>query len=81
MTILRNYDAGRLLRAYQTAVSCSLSGQAEEYISYGYRHLIGGDVIVRGGNVVLYGLMDCIREEGRILSHVVKYTHAVQEMR
>ena len=69
VTILRSYDAGKLLRAYQTAVSCSLSGQAmaEEYISYGYRHLIGGDVIVRDGNVVLYGLMDCIREEGKNL--------------
>ena len=69
VTILRSYDAGRLLRAYQVAVSCSLSGQAmaEEYISYGYRHLIGGDVIIRGGNVILYGLMDCIREEGKNL--------------
>ena len=69
VTILRSYDAGRLLRAYQAAVSCSLSGQAmtEEYIPYGYRHLIGGDVIVRGGNVVLYGLMDCIREERKNL--------------
>lgn len=69
VTILRSYDAGRLLRAYQAAVSCSLSGHAmaEEYISYGYRHLIGGDVIVRGGAVVLYGLMDCIREEGKNL--------------
>ena len=69
VTILRSYDAGRFLRAYQTAVSFSLSGQAmaEEYISYGYRHLIGGDVIVRDGNVVLYGLMDCIREEGKNL--------------
>lgn len=69
VTILRSYDAGRLLRAYRAAVSCSLSGQAmaEEYISYGYRHLIGGDVIVRGGNVVLYGLMDCIREERKNL--------------
>gem|GEM_PF-1855177 len=69
VTILRSYDAGRLLRAYQTAVSCSLSGlaMAEEYIPYGYRHLIGGDVIVRDGNVILYGLMDCIREEGKNL--------------
>ena len=69
VTILRSYDAGRLLQAYQAAVSCSLSGQAmaEECISYGYRHLIGGDVIVRGGNVILYGLMDCIREEGKNL--------------
>ena len=69
VTILRSYDAGRLLQAYQAAVSCSLSGQAmaEEYIPYGYRHLIGGDVIVRGGNVILYGLMDCIREEGKNL--------------
>ena len=69
VTILRSYDAVRLLRAYQAAVSCSLSGHAmaEEYISYGYRHLIGGDVIVRGGNVILYGLMDCIREEGKNL--------------
>ena len=62
-------QAGSFARAYQTAVSCSLFGQAmaEEYIPYGYRHLIGGDVIVRGGNVVLYGLMDCIREEGENL--------------
>lgn len=69
VTILRSYDAGRIFRAYQDAVSCSLSGQAmaEEYISYGYRHLIGGDVIVRNGNVVLLGLMDCIREEGKNL--------------
>lgn len=69
VTILRSYDAGRLLRAYQVAVSCSLSGQAmaEEYISYGYRHLIGGDVIVRDGEAVLYGLMDCIREERKKL--------------
>ena len=69
VTILRSYDAGRLLRAYQTAVSCSLSSKAmaEEYIPYGYRHLIGGDVIVRGGNVIFYGLMDCIREEGKNL--------------
>ena len=69
VTILRSYDAGRLLQAYQAAVSCSLSGQAmaEEYIPYGYRHLIGGDVIVRDGNVILYGLMDCIREEGKNL--------------
>ncbi len=69
VTLLRSYDAGRLLRAYQVAVSCSLSGQAmaEEYIAYGYRHLIGGDVIVRDGEAVLYGLMDCIREEGKNL--------------
>ena len=69
VTILHSYDAGKLLRVYQTAVSCSLSGQAmaEEYISYGYRHLIGGDVIVRAGVVVLYGFMDCIREEGKNL--------------
>ena len=69
MTILRSYDAGGLLCAYQMAVSCSLSGKAmaEEYIPYGYRHLIGGDVIVRDGNVILYGLMDCIREEGKNL--------------
>lgn len=69
VTILRCYDAGKLLRAYQAAVSCSLSGQAmaEEYISFGYRHLIGGDVIVRDGEAVLYGLMDCIREEGKNL--------------
>ena len=65
VTLLRNYDAGRLLRAYQNAVSYSLSGKAlaEECISYGYRHLIGGDVIVRHGNIALLGLMDCLREE------------------
>lgn len=66
MTLLRSYDAGRLILTYQHAVSSySLSGKAltEEYIFYGYRHLIGGDVIVRNGNIILLGFMDCLREE------------------
>ena len=47
VTLLRSYDAGRLILAYQHAVSYSLSGKArtEEYIFYGYRHLIDGDVM------------------------------------
>lgn len=36
---------------------------AEEHIFHGYRHLIGGDVIVQNGTIVLLGLMDCLREE------------------
>ncbi len=69
VTLLRSYDAGRLILAYQHAVSYSLSGKAltEEYIFYGYRHLIDGDVIVRNGDIILLGFMDCLREESQNL--------------
>ncbi|MGO5273109.1 ATP-binding protein [Bacillota bacterium LCP21S3_A4] len=80
VTLIRSYDAGRLFRAYANAVSYSLAGKAlkEEHIPCGYRHLIGEDVIVRNGNIVFLGLMDCIREEPQILFPVVKYIHAAQ---
>jgi biotin carboxylase len=35
---------------------------AEEFIPYGYPHLIGGDVFVSGGEVRFWGLMDCLRD-------------------
>ncbi len=64
VTVLRNPDQTKLLAAYQKAVSYAYRGDvlAEEYISYGYPHLIGGDVILRNGEIVCLGLMDCIRE-------------------
>lgn len=33
----------------------------EEYVERGYPHLIGGDVVVSNGKIVLFGLMDCLR--------------------
>ena len=35
---------------------------AEEYIERGYPHVIGGDIFVEDGKVVLRGDMDCIRD-------------------
>lgn len=64
VTVLQKPDHIKLLAAYQKAVSYAYRGDvlAEEYISYGYPHLIGGDVILRNGEIVCLGLMDCIRE-------------------
>lgn len=36
---------------------------AEEFITYGYPHLIGGDIFVAHGRVSFWGLMDCLRDE------------------
>ena len=35
---------------------------AEEYIRKGFPHVIGGDIFVWNGNIVLYGEMCCIRD-------------------
>lgn len=34
---------------------------AEEYIERGFPYVIGGDIFVENGNIVLFGLMQCLR--------------------
>ena len=65
VTVLHTPDQIKLFEAYQKALSFAFRGDvlAEEYIPYGYRNLIGGDVIVRNGEIVCLGLMDCVREQ------------------
>ncbi len=36
---------------------------AEEFLTYEYPHLIGGDIFVVNGKVTFWGLMDCLRDE------------------
>lgn len=35
---------------------------AEEYIKRGYPYVLGGDIFIENGNIILYGDMDCMRE-------------------
>ena len=35
---------------------------AEEFIEYEHPHLIGGDIVVKDGKVVFWGLMSCLRD-------------------
>lgn len=35
---------------------------AEEFIEYEYPHLIGGDIFVKDGKIVFWGLMSCLRD-------------------
>ena len=37
---------------------------AEEFIVRGYPNVIGGDIFVEDGRIVLYGDMECLRDEG-----------------
>lgn len=65
ITVLHNPNQIKLMEAYRRALSVAYRGDvlAEEYIPYGYRNLIGGDVIVRNSEIVCLGLMDCVREQ------------------
>lgn len=36
---------------------------AEEFIPYEYPHLIGGDIFVKDGRIVFWGLMSCLRDD------------------
>ena len=36
---------------------------AEEFIERGYPYVIGGDIFVENGKIILYGDMDCIRDD------------------
>ena len=64
VTVLRGLDEQSLAGALKAARAFSRNGTlvAEEYIEYGYPHLIGGDIFVAHGRVVFWGLMDCLRD-------------------
>lgn len=36
---------------------------AEEYIEREYPYIIGGDIFVENGKIVIYGIMDCLRDK------------------
>ncbi|MBQ3268245.1 MAG: hypothetical protein IJH08_10055 [Atopobiaceae bacterium] len=57
-------EAG-VARALEAARQFSRNGMlvAEEFIEYGYPHLIGGDVFVSHGQIVFWGLMSCLRDD------------------
>lgn len=59
------YSADSLPAAAEKAFSCSRVGRivAEAYIENKYPHLIGGDLFVINGEVVLWGLMNCHRDQ------------------
>ena len=65
ITLVEELDHACLQAAYEKAAGIGAAGCAiaEEYIEYGYPHLIGGDIVVRDGRIAVLGLMDCIREE------------------
>ena len=50
--------------AIKYATSYSRNGIliAEEYIERGYPYVLGGDIFIENGNIILYGDMDCMRE-------------------
>lgn len=57
-------DLNRLNAAIQWADSYSRNKVliVEEYISRGFPHVIGGDIFVWNGKIVLYGEMACLRD-------------------
>lgn len=59
------YRMEDLEEALNTAFSFSRNKRIiiEEFIEKGSQHLIGGDVFVSEGKIVLWGLMDCHRDE------------------
>lgn len=62
ITVIRQWED--LLEAAEFALRFSRSGRflVEEFIEKTHSYLIGGDVIVHEGKVVLWGLMNCHRD-------------------
>ena len=59
-------DEGLYSGALDYAREFSRNGilEIEEFIEYGYPHLIGGDIYVEDGEVRFWGLMSCLRDAG-----------------
>lgn len=59
-------DAGGMAEALEAASARSRNGVliAEEYVERAFPLLIGGDVFVVGGEIVFWGLMGCLRDNG-----------------
>ena len=63
--VLDALEPEAVARALETARSFSRNGilELEEYISYGFPRVVGGDVFVVDGVVTFWGLMSCLRDE------------------
>ena len=65
VTVVDGPDTTVVARAMAAASEFSRNNTlvAEEFITYTYPHLIGGDIFVAHGKVTFWGLMDCLRDE------------------
>ena len=64
VTRLDQREASLITAALEAASEYSRNGVlvAEEFIEYEYPHLIGGDIFVKDGRIVFWGLMSCLRD-------------------
>lgn len=66
VTVLKNLERPEeVLGAIKSAIKYSRNGIliAEEYIERGFPNVVGGDIFVWNGEVVLFGEMSCLRDE------------------
>ncbi len=65
VSVVESPDEKSVGEALESAREFSRNGMlcAEEFIPYGYPHLIGGDIFVSDGEVKFWGLMDCLRDK------------------
>ena len=65
VSVLESLDSVELEDALEAARGFSRNGilELEEYISYGFPRVVGGDVFVVDGKVTFWGLMSCLRDE------------------
>ncbi|NMF26642.1 hypothetical protein HF885_09430 [Olsenella umbonata] len=65
ISVLDVADVASFDRALAHARSFSRNGilELEEYISYGFPRVVGGDIFVARGEVRFWGLMSCLRDE------------------
>lgn len=64
ISVLNDLSEGQLSKALAYAREFSRNGilELEEFIEYGFPHLIGGDIFVAEGKVKFWGLMSCLRD-------------------
>lgn len=62
VTVLDNWDMFDKALAWADSYSRNKVLIVEEYISRGFPHVIGGDIFVWDGKIVLYGEMACLRD-------------------
>ncbi|WP_167930591.1 hypothetical protein [Olsenella sp. SW781] len=65
VSVLESLGSVALEGALEAARGFSRNGilELEEYISYGFPRVVGGDVFVVDGRVTFWGLMSCLRDE------------------
>lgn len=63
VTMLENWDHLSDAIVWADSYSRNKILLVEEYIQRGYPSVIGGDIFVWDGKIVLYGVMECLRDE------------------